>query len=89
LDYLDNRGISYSWNPPDTPEMNAITERKWRTLNQMARCMLLQSGLPVDFWWDAYQAAVWIVNRTLTKTARGWMTPQEFVFGDAPDIGNL
>ena len=70
-------------NPPDTPEMNAITEQKWRTLNQMARCMLLRSV------WDAYQAAVWIVNKTPTKTARGWMTPHEFVFGDAPDIGNL
>ncbi len=29
---------------------------------------------PKDFWWDAYQAAVWIHNRTPTKTARGWMT---------------
>jgi hypothetical protein len=58
LDYLENRGISYSWNPRDTSEMNAITEKKWSILNQMARCMLLRSGFPADFWWNAYHAAV-------------------------------
>jgi hypothetical protein len=49
--------------------------------------------LPVDeiratnrFLVDAYQAAVWIYNRTPTKTARGWMTPYEFIHGEAPDI---
>jgi hypothetical protein len=89
LDYLDSVGVSYSWSPTDTPEMNSVTERKWRTLNQMTRCLLLRSGLPTDFWWDAYEAAVWIHNRTPTKTARGWMTPYEFIHGEAPDISNL
>ena len=55
----------------------------------MTRCLLMRSGLPTDFWWDAYQAAVWIHNRTPTKTARGWMTPYEFIHGEAPDISNL
>jgi hypothetical protein len=89
LDYLDSLGVSYSWSPTDTPEMNSVTERKWRTLNEMTRCLLMRSGLPTDFWWDAYQAAVWIHNRTPTKTARGWMTPYEFIHGEAPDISNL
>ena len=89
LDYLDSLGVSYSWSPTDTTEMNSVTERKWRTLNKMTRCLLMRSGLPTDFWWDAYQAAVWIHNRTPTKTARGWMTPYEFIHGEAPDISNL
>jgi hypothetical protein len=89
LEYLDSAGISYSWSLTDTPEMNSMTERKWRTLNEMTRCLLMRLGLPTDFWWDAYEAAVWIHNRTPTKTARGWMTPYEFIHGEAPDISNL
>ncbi len=49
----------------------------------------MRSGLPTDYWWDAYEAAVWIYNRTPTKTARGWMTPYEFIHGEVPDISNL
>ncbi len=61
LDYLDEMEVKYTWSPPDTPEMNSLTERKWRTLNEMARCMLLRSQqLPRDFWLDAYQTAVWL-----------------------------
>jgi hypothetical protein len=89
LDYLDALDVSYSWSPTDTPEMNSVTERKWRTLNEMTRCLLMRSGLPTDFWWDSYEAAVWIHNRTPTKTARSWMTPYELIHGEAPDILNL
>ncbi len=89
LDYLDLLGISYSWSPTDIPEMNSVTERKWRALNKMTLCLLMRSGLPTDFWWDAYQVAVWIHNRTPTKTARGWTTPYEFIHGEAPNILNL
>jgi hypothetical protein len=32
---------------------------------------------------------VWIHNRTPTNTARRWMTPYEFIHGEAPDISNL
>jgi hypothetical protein len=89
LDYLDSRGVSYSWSPTDTPEMNSVTERRWRTLNEMTCCLLIRSGLSTDFWWDAYEAAVWIHNRTPTNTARGWMTPYEFVHGEPLNISNL
>jgi hypothetical protein len=41
LDYLDSLGVSYSWSPTDTPEMNSVTERKWRTFNEMTRCLLM------------------------------------------------
>ena len=51
---LKREGATYSWNPADTPELNATTERKFRTLGERTLCMMLRSGLPVDFWWDAY-----------------------------------
>ena len=33
LEYLDSVGVGYSWSPTDTPEMNSVTEQRWRTLN--------------------------------------------------------
>ena len=51
----------------ETPELNATTERKFRTLGERTLCMLLRSGLPVDFWWDAYEASNYITNRLPTK----------------------
>ena len=82
-------GTTYSWNPADTPELTATSERKFRTLNERCLCMLLQSGLSVDFWWEAYRTSNYITNRLPTKTAAGYITPIEGVYNQAPDISHL
>ena len=46
---LKREGATYSWNPAETPALNATTDRKFRTLGERTLCMLLRSGLPVDF----------------------------------------
>ena len=51
--------------------------------------MILRSGLPVDFWWDAYEASNYITNRLPTKTSCGYQTPYEGVFGEIPDLSLL
>ena len=51
--------------------------------------MLLRSGLPVDFWWDAYEASNYITVRLPTKTSRGYMTPLECVTDDMQDLSHL
>ena len=63
VNILKREGATYSWNPAETPELNATTERKFRTLGERTLCMMLRSGLPVDFWWDAYEASNYITNR--------------------------
>ena len=70
LALLKREGSRYTWNPADTPELNATSERKFRTLGERCLSMLLRSGLPVDFWWDAYQASNYITVRLPTKTAK-------------------
>ncbi len=49
LTLLKRDGARYTWNPADTPELNATSERKFRTLGEHCLSMLLRSGLPVDF----------------------------------------
>ena len=89
LNLLRREGARYTWNPADTPELNATSERKVRTLGERCLSMLLRSGLSVDFWWDAYQASNYITVRLPTKTAMGYMTPWECVHGEPPNLAHL
>jgi hypothetical protein len=47
LDILGTHGISYEPAPPYTQHKNGTTEQIIRTINTKARCMLLDSNLPM------------------------------------------
>ena len=73
----------------NTPEYNAIMERFWRTLSQMATAILLRSNLPDAFWEDAVMCALYIYNRVppvrnLTCQGIPWKTPQEKFYQNGP-----
>ena len=70
-------GTTVTWSSTDTPELNAYSERKFRSLWEMCLAMLTDSGLPKSFWWDAYCAACHITRMMPTRTCRGWMSPME------------
>ncbi len=55
----------------------------------MCLSMLLRSGLPTEFWWDAYEAATYITIKLPTKIVQGYMTPYECVHGEIPDLSHL
>ena len=50
LGILKGIGASYSWSPTDTPELNGVSERKFKTLGERCLSMILRAGLPTDFW---------------------------------------
>ena len=89
LKLLRRETSKYSWNSADTPELNATSERKFRTLGERSLSMLLRSLLPVDFWWDAYKASNYITNRLPTKTRAGYYSPFESVHKVIPDLSHL
>jgi hypothetical protein len=88
-EYLVSRGISYSWSPPDTPELNGMSERKNRTHNEITLCMLTRSDLHRSFWYDAYTVVQYPCNRLPTKTYKGFMTPYEFMNGEPPNMEQI
>ena len=78
--YLKSKGTRKITNTPtETPELNSVSERKFRTLGEMALAMLSRSGLPIIWWGKAYMAAQYILRRMPTKTSRGFMTPLEAI----------
>ena len=89
--YLTLRfGTHMTWSSTDTPELNSVSERKFRTLGEMTLAMLLRSGLSKHFWFDAYLAACHITLRLPTRTYKGWMSPFECCpGGSVPSLGRL
>lgn len=56
-DFLKQEGIKHELTVEYTPQQNGVAERKNRTLVEMARCMMIQSGLPASFWAEAVLTA--------------------------------
>jgi len=55
--------IKHETSAPYSPHQNGTAERSWRTLFEMARSLLLESGLPKNLWTYAVMTATHIRNR--------------------------
>ncbi|KAG8503616.1 hypothetical protein CXB51_001792 [Gossypium anomalum] len=71
-----------------TPQQNGVSERKNRSLMDMARCFLFQKNLPKTMWAEVVNTAVYIQNRLPTK-ALEHKTPFEAWFGFKPSLVHL
>ncbi|XP_070047029.1 uncharacterized protein [Nicotiana tomentosiformis] len=49
----DENGIDHNFSAPKTPQQNGVVERKNKTLENMARTMLLSNKFPHNFWAEA------------------------------------
>lgn len=84
VNYMKTEGIQYNRTAPSTPQQNGVAERKNRTLIEMARCMLIGSGMAKTFWGEAVVMANYIQNRLPWKNIE--KTPYEIWFGAKPSI---
>ena len=66
--YLKKEGIKHEYTIPKTPEQNGVSQRINRTLVVKVRSMLTDSKLPQQFWAEALTTAVYLLNRSPTKT---------------------
>lgn len=87
-DYLSSAGILHQTTVCYTPQQNGIAERANRTLMEMARCLLMDSGLPHSLWSEAVNTATYLRNRCPTKVLKN-CTPFECWFGRKPSVFHL
>lgn len=85
--YLRGLGIEHQKTVPYTPEQNGVSERKNRSLTEMMRCMLTDSGLPDKYWGEAAATATYLQNRLLSKAVR--KTPYELWHGKKPSLKHI
>ncbi|XP_021741922.1 uncharacterized protein LOC110708121 [Chenopodium quinoa] len=82
------QGLSHNFSAPRTPQKNGVVERKNRTLEDMARTMLIASDLPRNFWAEAVNTACYIINRVMLRPTLN-KTPYELMKGRKPNISHL
>ena len=61
---------------PRTPQENGVLERMNITIMEHARCMRLHVGFPLQFWADAVDTAVYLINRGPSSSLDGGI-PEE------------
>src|ERR1044071_5153459 len=88
LTFCREHGIEHNFSAPYTPQQNGVVERKNRTLEDMARTMLLSSNLSQGYWVEAVNTACYILKRAMLRPILE-KTPYELFKGKTPSIALL
>lgn len=84
---LRKKGIKHETSCPNSPHQNGTAERHWRTLFEMARCLLLDSSVPKMLWPYAVQTAAHIRNRCYNNRTK--KTPYFCMTEKKPDLSKM
>ncbi|GBP89832.1 Retrovirus-related Pol polyprotein from transposon TNT 1-94 [Eumeta japonica] len=87
-EHLNKCGIKRQFSVPYTPQQNGVAERANRTIIEMARSMLSNSGLNENLWAEAVSTAVYIRNRSPTCLIKD-ATPFEVFTGRKPCVNHF
>lgn len=86
--FCKNEGLEHQLTVAYTPQQNGVSERKTRTVMEMARSMLMAKGLHKKFWAEAVHTALYLLNRCPTKAVKN-LTPIEAWSGIKPTAVHL
>ena len=79
--------IKHEFSAPRSPHQNGTAERCWRTLFEMARCLLLEAKLPQSLWTYAVMCAAYIRNRCYNQRTQN--IPFTMMTGKTPDMKKM
>lgn len=86
-DLMVQNKIKHETSASHSPHQNGTAERQWRSLFDMARCMLLDKKLPKILWPYALSYAAYTRNRCYVK--RLGKTPFEAFVGKKPNVSHM
>ncbi|GJX67573.1 retrovirus-related pol polyprotein from transposon TNT 1-94 [Tanacetum coccineum] len=86
--FCEDNGIRRFLTAPYSPQQNGVVERKNRTILNMVRSMLKSKKMPKEFWAEAVDCAVYLLNRCPSKSLDN-KTPQEAWNGLKPTVSHL
>ena len=86
--YLSEKGIRHQRTVPYTPMQNGVAERINRTIQERMTAMLQQAGLKLEFWAEALQTAVYLINLAPSRAIR-LEVPQALWSGKQPTYDRL
>ena len=83
---LESAGILKQDTCTYTPQQNGVVERANRTIVELAKSCLVDSGLHAQWWEQAVLYVTWVKNRVPTAALPQGMTPYEAWTGELPNI---
>ena len=88
-EYCDNNMIKMEKSCPYRAYINGLVERANRSVTNVAKTLMQQSNLPVQFWAHSICTAAYISNRLSHRRLPEGITPHEAIFGVRPNNKNL
>jgi transposase InsO family protein len=70
-DYFEELGVQRQITAPYCPQQNGVVERRNQSVVATSRCMLKAKSLTGMFWGEAVNAAVYLLNRSTSKSTGG------------------
>ena len=86
--FCEDIGMERQLTVSHTPQQNGVAERKNRTIVEMAKSMLHDKKMPQEYWGEAVNTAVYLMNRHPTVAVQG-KTPFEAWSGRKPSVNHL
>lgn len=85
--FYAKEGIVAQFTTAYSPQSNGVAERKNRSLQEMASCMLIDAGMEKKYWGEAIRTAAFLQNRLPSRVIEG--TPYEKFYGSKPKLDRL
>ena len=86
--FIQNEGIKLQNSCIHTPQQNGVVKRKPRHILNVARSLMFQSNVPLEFWGECVLIAVYLINWIPTPLLSN-KSPFEVLYNCPPSLANL
>ncbi|KAG7585478.1 Integrase catalytic core [Arabidopsis thaliana x Arabidopsis arenosa] len=83
-----SKGIQSFHSCPETPEQNSVVERKHQHILNVARSLMFQANLPLEYWGDCVLTSVFLINRLPTPLLKN-KSPFQVLTSKKPEYKGL
>lgn len=83
--FFNELGINHNFSTPKTPQQNSFIDKKNKTLVDIARTMLIDTGIIQNFLVELINIAFYVINRCLSRSILN-NTPYELMNKRKPKL---